>query len=602
MEVDEEVQRTPDQWDAAMEMALAYAAIKFKPVGMHRHFRMVNLHKLFNKQSPTPCTIAELWAKLESMYDLQALNEREDALMFADEDEDVEEDEEEGNDGYHAPNFKYSEEFVLPLHEFDHLVSEVPHDGSRNPSPSPSVRTTRGREGSQTPSIADSSRASTPDEEDGPRKRRASRTTKKSDVGETSSPRTSGSGSRRTTRAKADAPSTRTRKSGKKSDDDSHMCEEIMLGKRIILGAVATIFTLASSVFAADDTHVLALTPDNFDKAIGGTPALVEFYAPWCGHCKKLEPTYNELGEAFKDKKDQVIIAKVNADEYRKLGSRFGIKGFPTIKWFPNGVKGEPEDYPDGRDLDSLANFVTKRTGIRSNIKKAVSAVKTLLDSTFDKEIKSGKHVLVEFYAPWCGHCKNLAPTYEKVAMDYINEKEVVIAKVDATAEKVVSDKYGIKGYPTIKYFSPDGKVEDYNGGRSEQDFIDFINKRAGTLRAVGGLLTPEAGRVAELDALVEKYVKASSADEKQKAYEEAIKATAASDASSAKYYARFFEKVNASSEYATTELARLEKLIKSGTVNQVKLDEFSIRKNILTQFVGASNPASNPAAAHEEL
>ncbi|KAF9151626.1 hypothetical protein DFQ26_001178 [Actinomortierella ambigua] len=210
MEVDEEVQRTPDQWDATMEMALAYAAIKFKPV--------VNLHRLFNKQSPTPCTITELWAKLETMYDLQTLNEREDALIFADEDDDDEDDEDEDDsDGYQTPNFRYSEEFVLPLHEFDHLVTEIAHDGSRNTSPSPSIRTTRGREGSQTPSVADSSRASTPDEEDGPRKqRRTSRTTKKSDVGETSSPRTSGGSFRRTTRTKADAPSTRTRKTGKK--------------------------------------------------------------------------------------------------------------------------------------------------------------------------------------------------------------------------------------------------------------------------------------------------------------------------------------------------------------------------------------------------
>ncbi|KAF8965151.1 hypothetical protein BGZ46_000656, partial [Entomortierella lignicola] len=180
-------------WDETMEMALLYAAAKFKPV-------------------------AELWEKLGTMYDLQTLDEREDSGMFVDEDEEDEED----DGGEPDISFKNSEEFVLPLHEFDHLVTEVAPEPSRNPSPSP-MRTTRAhREGSQTPSVADSSRASSPDEEDAPKKRRTSRSTKKSDVNETSSPRasssTAASSTRRATRAKAEpAPITRGRKTGKKA-------------------------------------------------------------------------------------------------------------------------------------------------------------------------------------------------------------------------------------------------------------------------------------------------------------------------------------------------------------------------------------------------
>ncbi|KAF9099975.1 hypothetical protein BGX29_006860 [Mortierella sp. GBA35] len=217
---EQEMSGTENTWDETMEMALFYAAIKFKPVGMHKHFRMVNLHKHFNKHSPTPCTISELWEKLGTMYDLQTLDEREDSGLFADEEEeDVDSDGEEKE-----ISFKNSEEFVLPLHDYDHLVTEVFREPSRNPSPSP-MRTTRAqREGSQTPSVADSSRASSPEEDDMPRKRRTSRAAKKSDVNETSSPRTSGttaaaSSTRRATRAKAEpAPVTRggNRKTGKK--------------------------------------------------------------------------------------------------------------------------------------------------------------------------------------------------------------------------------------------------------------------------------------------------------------------------------------------------------------------------------------------------
>ncbi|KAF9436198.1 hypothetical protein BGZ76_004582 [Entomortierella beljakovae] len=206
-------------WDETMEMTLFYAAIKFKPIGMHKHFRMINLHKQFNKNSHTPCTIAELWEKLGTMYDQQTLDEREDSGMFVDEDD--EEEEEEDDDEERDISFKNSEEFVLPLHEFDQFVKEVAQDPSRNPSPSP-MRSTKGhREGSQTPSVADSSRASSPDEEDAPKKRRTSRSTKKSDINEIPSPRTSStttaSSTRRTTRAKTEStPVTRGRKTGKK--------------------------------------------------------------------------------------------------------------------------------------------------------------------------------------------------------------------------------------------------------------------------------------------------------------------------------------------------------------------------------------------------
>jgi len=54
-----------------------------------------------------------------------------------------------------------------------------------------------------------------------------------------------------------------------------------------------------------------------------------------CGHCKRLAPTYEQLGEAFA--KTDVIIAKVDADADKALGSRFGVQGFPTLKYFPKG-------------------------------------------------------------------------------------------------------------------------------------------------------------------------------------------------------------------------------------------------------------------------
>jgi len=63
------------------------------------------------------------------------------------------------------------------------------------------------------------------------------------------------------------------------------------------------------------------------------------------------------------------------------------------------------------------------------------------------------KNVLVEFYAPWCGHCKHLAPVYEKVAATFKNEPECIVANIDADHYKGISSKYGVSGFPTLKFF-----------------------------------------------------------------------------------------------------------------------------------------------------
>ena len=66
------------------------------------------------------------------------------------------------------------------------------------------------------------------------------------------------------------------------------------------------------------------------------------YMSSWCGHCKRLAPAYEEVGRAF-DNVDSILIAKVDADSERDLGSRFGVRGFPTLKFFPKGST-EPEE------------------------------------------------------------------------------------------------------------------------------------------------------------------------------------------------------------------------------------------------------------------
>lgn len=98
-------------------------------------------------------------------------------------------------------------------------------------------------------------------------------------------------------------------------------------------------------------------------------------------------------------------------------------------------------------------------------------------DSLQDIVFNSGKNVLIEFYAPWCGHCKKLAPILDEVAISYQNDADVTIAKLDATANDIPNDTFEVQGYPTLYFRSASGKIVPYEGDRTKEDIIDFIEK-----------------------------------------------------------------------------------------------------------------------------
>ncbi|KAI9025098.1 chromatin modification-related protein EAF7-domain-containing protein [Phycomyces nitens] len=183
----------PKEWDATMELALLNAIARCKPVGMHKHFRIMSVRRLFNQQSQVPCTIKQIWDRLGDYYGMEALDELE------------EEDEEEEDDDKRQ---EVLNEFSLPLDDYEQLISEHRQDdqsGYEEPSSPPAKRTrTSKREESPAASVAESA-ASTPEPEEG--KKRSSRGVRKSEVtpepiGKRSGRRTARGTSRSTTRTK----------------------------------------------------------------------------------------------------------------------------------------------------------------------------------------------------------------------------------------------------------------------------------------------------------------------------------------------------------------------------------------------------------------
>merc|ERR1712038_2068338 len=395
----------------------------------------------------------------------------------------------------------------------------------------------------------------------------------------------------------------------------------------------------ASAADITEEEGVLVLTKDNFDGAISDNEfVLVEFYAPWCGHCKSLAPEYAKAAGQLKEEGSAIKLAKVDATQETDLAEKFEVRGYPTLKFFRSA---KPTEYGGGRQAADIVNWLKKKTGppaatltvelaksmaekdevviygLFSDLESAAAkafievaaatddlpfgisdaadvkaeygvdadsvvllkkfdegknvlpaadvdaefkgkvlfiyididdddnqrileffglkldecptfryislgedmtkyrpenakdlstdAVKSFVQDVIDGKIKphlmteeipedwdaegvkvlvgknfadvaldESKNVLVEFYAPWCGHCKQLAPIWDELGEKYKDHADIVIAKMDATANELETVK--IQSFPTIKFFPKGGQaMVDYNGERTLDGFSKFL-------------------------------------------------------------------------------------------------------------------------------
>ena len=264
-----------------------------------------------------------------------------------------------------------------------------------------------------------------------------------------------------------------------------------------------------SLTFFESNTPVILLDGTNFEKEVVQSKDiwLILFYAPWCGHCKAFSPEYEKAAKALKG---IFKIGAIDADKERSIGGKYNIQGFPTVKFF--GIhKDKPVVYDKARTADAVINFMFEKAraiaNARLNMKKTDQSssntntnsnqhqqqqqqqqrkapeagnekdVIVLTDDNFDDMIFNDESMwLVAFYAPWCGHCQKLLPEWVSAATQL--RGTVKLAKIDATENQKMAQRYQIQGYPTIKIFAPGkGKektVEEYQGPRDTSGIVQY--------------------------------------------------------------------------------------------------------------------------------
>ncbi|KAH9757874.1 protein disulfide-isomerase 5-2 [Citrus sinensis] len=174
------------------------------------------------------------------------------------------------------------------------------------------------------------------------------------------------------------------------------------------------------------DGKVIELDESNFDSAISSFDyILVDFYAPWCGHCKRLAPQLDEAAPILAKLKEPIVIAKVDADKYSRLASKQEIDAFPTLKIFMHGI---PTEYYGPRKAELLVRY----------LKKFVAPDVSILNSDAEVSdfVENAEEFLEEFIK------QNFLPLSVPINQDTLNllkddKRKIVLAIVeDETEEK----------------------------------------------------------------------------------------------------------------------------------------------------------------------
>ncbi|QRW15750.1 thioredoxin [Rhizoctonia solani] len=226
------------------------------------------------------------------------------------------------------------------------------------------------------------------------------------------------------------------------------------------------------------------LTQADFTSSIGKGLWLVEFYSPYCPHCKRFAPAWDKVAKekAPLEGISGFTMAQVNCIAQGDLCSDNQVTGYPQVMLFKEGKK--MEEYSGDRTPADLSSWIDKRVAdyAQSSASESDSVSSTahlnpsgevvvLTPETFDKALSEGP-IFIKFYAPWCGHCKKLAPVWTELATK--TKGRVNIAEVNCEQYGSLCKSQSVDGYPML-FFYHSGQKVDFRGSRKIEPLEQFV-------------------------------------------------------------------------------------------------------------------------------
>jgi len=224
------------------------------------------------------------------------------------------------------------------------------------------------------------------------------------------------------------------------------------------------------------------------DSRIFANPIRNHFF--WFVDQKQDEAAIETLRQVSKDFKGRVIFTWIdlNTPGADRIAQFFSVKksDSPQVRFFNLDSSRKYLPSTHVADLANWKDFVKSvLDGTHAPFFKSAEpvahsgkGVRVLVGKDHDQIVNDPtKNVLVEYYAPWCGHCKKLAPIWDELAAEFDNDPEIVIAKMDSTENEVAN--VNIRGYPTL-FFYPAGEKKSslpYSGAREFADLKEFVTR-----------------------------------------------------------------------------------------------------------------------------